>query len=348
MIWRVLLMLWMISAAVYLMAISSQFISPERMWLPAITGLLFPVWMAAQIVFLLIFLLLRKWMSLGVLLLLALTANPFFDTFQPLSRSQEIDQVKGIPVMTYNVRLFDIFNWSKKPGAGDSILSYIKHEKPAILCMQEFMVEDEGRFSLDNIRKELGFNPYSNVEYNFHSYRRKHGLAIFSRYPILDTGMMDFENSSNMASFADLQIDHRVVRIYNVHLQSIHIEADQELNGIIGSDADNLFRKLRRAFAIRAEQARLVKDHIRQSPYPVIVCGDFNDTPVSYALHQIRRGLADSFRHSGKGFGATYQFLPWLRIDYIFHSDKMNSWNHRTGTLNGSDHRAVMCMISPG
>jgi len=337
--------LWVLATLGYLLAVASQYVSPEKTWLPAFAGLLFPFWLTLQILFALWWLFNRKLLFLVSLGLMLLTMEPILNTFQLVGKPQEMDQVGGIHVMSYNVRLLDFFNWSGNPYAGDSILMAIQREKPSILCMQEFVLEDEGRYSLENIKERFSFAPYFHMEFNYHGYKRNHGVAMFSKYPILEVGKLDFDRSANMVMYADMKIDGQMVRVYNAHLQSVHIQAEEELKGFEATRAGRVFHKLKNAFSRRADQTDILKNHIDLSPYPVIVCGDFNDTPVSYTVHKVGSDLTDSFRESGSGFGASYQYLPWLRIDYIMHDPSMNSYDFRTGELNGSDHRPVMCMI---
>jgi endonuclease/exonuclease/phosphatase family metal-dependent hydrolase len=143
-------------------------------------------------------------------------------------------------------------------------------------------------------------------------------------------------------------------RIYNVHLQSIKLK--QEEYAVFTNDDGQtveppstfrlLIDKLRVAYPKRAEQARKVAEHVQTSPYPVIVCGDFNDTPMSYSYNQFDKFLKDSFRQSAFGIGSTYVGkVPAGRIDYIFHSEELHSADFSIQEKAYSDHRAISCKI---
>lgn len=163
-----------------------------------------------------------------------------------------------------------------------------------------------------------------------------------------------FENSGNMAISTDIIIEKDTVRIFNVHLQSYNI--DPKKYSIIESpgidqeqdlkEVRNIGKKLKHAFIARANQVHKVREKVEESPYPVIICGDFNDTPVSYAYQTMRGDLTDAFMNSGRGFGRTYiGKLPSFRIDNIFHSDEFESYNFKTYGFKMSDHLPISCSL---
>ncbi len=223
--------------------------------------------------------------------------------------------------------------------------------KPDILCLQEFQSTVWAPKST--------FEAYiPDLKYNVIRYKvgdsgsTGWGLALYSRYPILHSGYFDFENTTNSALWADVKILSDTLRIFNVHLQTTSISAtDQDfitsMNFVRDSTRSekfrNMFQKLKRNYVIRASQADSIAPLIAASPYPVIVCGDFNDTPMSYTYHRMRGKLADSFREAGHGLGYTYRgFFRMLRIDYILHSsDRIRTVNYFSPDFDCSDHNPV-------
>jgi len=352
---RILQVIYLTTLIPAIGAILSQWISPEIAWPLAFFGLVFPLILLVQVVFLVIFLLLRsKAVVLPILVLMA-GWTPLEHTFQlsgkkPNTQSDE----KHVKVMTYNVRLFDFFEWSGKKNLADGIFTVIKEQHPDILCLQEFLVQDPGKMPISRIERELSFLPYNHIEYNYTMQARKHGLAIFSKYPIVATGHEHFAGSRNMFIFADLRIGKDTIRVYNNHLESIHFERDEfelidtkeDESRITREKISEIVRRMESAYKKRSVQAKIVREHINKSEYPVIVCGDFNDTPVSYTTSKIRKGLFDSFRSGGNGLGITFpNMMVPLRIDYILHSKEMVSSGYSIGKGKYSDHRPVSTFI---
>lgn len=339
-------------AACYL----SQWISPASFWPLAFFGLLFPVLIVSQLVFLFLFLILRSKALVLPVLMILVGWNSIIHTFQvPGPAVSSADEQKGVMVMTYNVRLFDIVNWSGLKNQSDGIFAYISKERPDILCIQEFALQDPGKFSIDFIKDQFSFLPESVIEFNFTSQNRKHGLAIFSRYPIIDSGHEHFEDTKNMMLYADILIGTDTLRVYNNHLESIHFDRDEfqwidtktDKTRIPRDKVTEIINRMKGAYKKRASQADQVRRNIDNSQYKVIVCGDFNDTPISYTTHKIGSDLYDSFRSGGRWLGITFPNVRApLRIDYILHSKSMVSSGYEIGKVTFSDHRPVQCRIT--
>jgi endonuclease/exonuclease/phosphatase family metal-dependent hydrolase len=179
-----------------------------------------------------------------------------------------------------------------------------------------------------------------------------------SKFPIIAKGDVmfpNFEHSDNYCLFVDIVKGKDTFRVYNVHLQSIKLQQqDYELFGEKNKQASSkkstirlLFEKLTIAYPARADQAKMVVEHMNTSPYPIIVCGDFNDTPMSYVYNQFNNKLIDAFRATSSGIGKTYAGkVPAGRIDYVFHTDELSCSNFMVHKVNYSDHRPITCSIN--
>jgi endonuclease/exonuclease/phosphatase family metal-dependent hydrolase len=257
-------------------------------------------------------------------------------------------------VISYNVRLFNYYLWEKDTALRPKMMDYLHNESPAVVCFQEFLTLPKGNFTLASLKKELNDLPYSHVNYTHRiPGRLNFGLATFSKYPIIHKGNIEYENSLNGVIYSDLVIAKDTVRVYNCHLQSVKLKQDynQVLDSLIFNYDQKHLRevkaisvRLRDAYIQRAYQAELLSRHIKTSPYPVIVCGDFNDTPFSYCYYKLSRGLQDAFIASGSGLGTTYrQNIAPIRIDYILYSPFLKSSQYFSKKTDWSDHYPVRC-----
>jgi len=334
----------------------SNFVSPSKIWFFSFFGLAYPVILLINIFFVIIWLIGKKKLALIslIVILIGFSYVGRFLQFQLFKNKQELSGV-SIKVMTYNVRLFNYFEWVHDKGVRDSILSFIKTESPGIVCIQDFFTKNAQGISEKYIRNSLSDIPYCHIGYTYSfSSGTDYGIATFSKYPIVNKGGIKFNNSFNSCIYSDIAIDKDTIRVYNVHLQSIRLRQDNY--GIIDSifkrntksldDVKDISVRLRDAFVIRAKQVDELKAHMASSPYPVVICGDFNDTPVSYTYHQLIGNKKDAYRESGGGPGNTYRGkLPSYRIDYIFYDDDFISANYKTSKINLSDHFPVTCYL---
>jgi endonuclease/exonuclease/phosphatase family metal-dependent hydrolase len=342
-----------------LLAYISAYISPERYWILAFFGLAYPFFLLANVLFIVYWTLMRKKELFLSLIAILLGLNYLTSLYQPeflkeSKKNQPIDpSIRQFKVLSYNVRLFDLYNWIT-PGSHHQIVDFIVKERPDIICLQEFYNNDKGKFSLKELFNELNFTPYHHVYYtnndkNSHLY----GIATFTKYPVIHRGTIKFNNTKNICIFTDIVIGKDTIRIYNNHLQSIYLTSKHyELLDSLKFSNDkkqkqeilDITYRLKSAYIKRAKQVDVIAAHIKQSPYPVIVCGDFNDTPVSYTYHTMRGKLHDSFYDSGDGFGNTYVGkFPSFRIDFIFHSANLISYDFRRIKVKLSDHYPISC-----
>ena len=335
----------------------SPYISPKKFFIPAFIGLAFP-YIFAVIFILFIFILFRKYKK-HIFIFLPFVIYGFYISCNyyrfNFFNSQPINN-KAIKVMSYNVRLFDLYNWKNNLHGKNKIFKLLENENPAILCLQEYYYQNDGEFpTTDTLIKFLSAN-------NIHAYfpvvnKNKYffGIATLTKFPIINKGRITFEGTSNMSIFTDILLWDDTVRIYNNHLESVRFgkedynfinKLDFDINNKEVKDSKNILRRLKNAFIKRAKQADIISAHIAHCHYPVIVCGDFNDTPDSYAYKTISKGLKDAYCESGKGIGSTYNGkIPFLRIDFILHSPKFNAYNFKVNKDDLSDHFPVTCLL---
>lgn len=340
-----------------LFAYLAPYISPDSFFAPALPGLFYPVLLVINVVFMVFWLVQLKYYFLFSLIALLMGWNLMKTTFGLNKTVAPMENTGGIKFMSYNVRLFDQFKW--KVGQDyftrDAIFSFITSESPDIVNFQEFFHGNESYFpTIGPFQKSQRASHY-HVDYIKVVETNKHyGLATFSRFPIVNRGVIRFENStSNSGIFTDIVVNVDTIRVFNFHLESIRFSnADYKFvtefidPGIqpTSSNSRIILGKFRNAYSKRAAQARIAAEHIARSPYPVIVSGDFNDTPVSFVYHQISKGLKDAFIESGYGFGATYAGnIPFIRIDYILHNDELNAHDFHQHRVHFSDHFPISC-----
>jgi endonuclease/exonuclease/phosphatase family metal-dependent hydrolase len=334
-------------------------VSPAVFWPLAFFGLAYPAFVLLVFLLFIFWLLKRRRIALYLLGGLLLSAPYYNREFQFCFGKQEEAPASAFTVMSYNVKLFDLYNWSGNKQARSMMFVEIAREKPAVLSLQEFFNQDTGTFrNLDSLKKLLQL-PYAHYEYTFTKHKDDHwGVVTFSRFPILNQGRIVFNNrNNNICIYTDLLINHDTIRVYNMHLQSINFGyADYEtVNRMLKGDeledemesSKNILRRMKRAYTKRARQAESVALHIASCHYPIIVCGDFNDPPVSFTYRTVSYGLKDAFVESGSGFGKTFvNPFPVPRIDYILHSPNLKAWEFKTIADSGlSDHYAVKCKI---
>lgn len=328
---RILFILNMLALIAICLSYLSMFVSPEYFWMLAFMGLAHPILLIINILFVVYWLFVRKKTALFSLFIILIGWGKIGDIYQINFNSEKNTTTKDslLKVMSYNVRLFDLYNWTENKNTRNNILELIRNEHSDIICFQEFFHEDTGVFNTLDTLKEIQEAKNVHIDYSAHVKNVNHwGIATFTKFPIVEKGLIHFKDSSdNISIFTDVLFHKDTIRIYNLHLESIRFRrADYEtLKKITGKEDETnldgpqrIISRMRRAYIRRARQTNVIREHIEASPHPVIVCGDFNDTPTSYAYHQIAKNLDDSYREKGNGIGSTYVgMIPFLRIDYV-------------------------------
>jgi len=280
------------------------------------------------------------------------------------SKKYELSEMKdAFKVISFNVRNFDIYNygknWAYTYTNRNKIFNFLTKEQPDIVCFQEYVHDNTGKFKTGDTLKEFLSAKNQHLFYTSNSKKINYfGIATMTKFPIVDTGSIVFKTvSGNICIYTDVQINSDTVRVYNVHLESIRMKSEdylfaEQLSKDIDKDigikqnSERIIGRLKKAFVVRAVQARQVAEHIAKCPYKIILCGDFNDTPTSYAYHTIASSLTDSFVESGNGIGQSYAgVFPSFRIDFIMHSKGIRSYNFETVEEEMSDHYPVKCYL---
>ena len=349
-----------------LLSYLSPYISPELFWLMAFIGLAYPLLLFSNLIFVGLWLVLRKRYFLISLLGVLIGFYHVGNLFQWNKTNKGLpSEGINLKVLSYNVRNFDLYNygpgWTLNFTNRNKIYNYLGEEDFDIVCFQEFVHDRKKQFkTLDTIPSFLRAK-YSHFEYTRSSKNINFfGLATFSAYPIVNKGKILFQtDAGNLCIYTDIKIGLDTVRVYNLHFESIglseedHMFVENMINIVpVGEEetyaehGKRIIGRLRRAFITRAPQAEAVAAHIRQSPYPVILAGDFNDTPSSYVYRIMSRQLRDAFK-AGRGLGGTYiGAIPSFRIDYIMHSEHFLPINFRTGTQEYSDHYPISVVLN--
>jgi len=327
------------------------------MWPIAFLGLAYPFLLVSNFIFVLFWGITRKWYTLISLFIILLGWN-YIGRFLQLRFSGGDSFTRGdIHLLSYNVRMFNKYDW-EEAAVGDSIIQYAIDRGTDIACFQEYLtVNAPGRFSKDALNSFLHDFPFRHEYFTYNDIPSwSTGIVIFSKLPIVRKGTLLFENSYNACSFSDLLYQEDTIRVFNVHLQSIYLKENSY--SIINDPLNKLDQKrldemkdisgrLKNAFIKRARQVDEVSRLIRRSPYPVIVCGDFNDTPLSYTYQKIRGDLSDAFRDAGTGLSNTYRGdFPSFRIDFIFYSPYFRALGYQRDRVSYSDHYPVSCQLS--
>lgn len=249
----------------------------------------------------------------------------------------------AVTIVTHNVGAMFVKKKINERMVDSMAMAYAKflneNGAPDVLCTQE----TKGAF-YPAVGKYLGYDQRFNL---------KKGTVIMSRFPILAGGDIPFGKTSNSTLWADIQFPgNRIARVYNVHLQSNKVtqDADKVIESPDKEDWDEvkkIVNKVGGATSTRSEQAQQLREHLLKCKYPVIICGDFNDTPNSYVYRHISEGLTDAFEAAGSGRGTTFAGrIPLLRIDYIFTDPGFPVYQSRV-VRDGrwSDHYPVWAVI---
>ena len=261
-------------------------------------------------------------------------------------------------IMSWNVEHFDILEHKTHPEKKQEMLQLINEYQPDIACYQEMVGSENVPKAINYIPDFMQAENFSDYYYSFNpklDFDANHhfGIIIFSKFPIVNKHTISFYPNDYNSTFqyADIVKEQDTLRIFNIHLQSLKFSATNlkyiEKPTITDEEdlkkSKSLISKLKTGFLKRKIQAERIRAEIEKSPYPVIVCGDFNDVPNSYAYNTIGKGMKNAFAEKGSGIGRTFSGIsPTLRIDNIFLSDRFSVGQFTRIDKKLSDHFPVI------
>lgn len=347
-------------AALFLCSCANVFLPPEKWWFFALLGLAFPFLLLLVIVFLLFWTLFRsRWafLSLAVLLLGFTNIRALIGfhsgAFTPAKSEQ------SIRIMSWNVRWFDEQKRATK-GAypkRKEMFEFIKEQDADILCFQEYFESNRTNYSnLKDLQKMNYPYYYKVIDYGRKGGSIEVGVAIFSRFPITDSfrirypGPLELRAAESLIA-CDIDVRGQKIRVFNTHLQSVLFQQQdyERLRTIRAADdsmldaSRSIVKKLKQGYASRSKQVDIVREQLDKSPYPAIICGDFNDVPNSYTYFRIRGDRKDAFIAGSNGIGRTFSNIsPTLRIDYIMPDKQFEVLQFKRHVLPYSDHYPVV------
>ncbi|MDZ4758865.1 MAG: endonuclease/exonuclease/phosphatase family protein [Bacteroidota bacterium] len=332
----------------------APWVNPENYWMVAFLGLMHPFLLLINFLFVVYWAIFLKLKVLYSFTAILCGFTHFNSTLKITSSTKENGNL--LKVMSYNCNFFGY--GLKRTTDTSPFFDLVKKEQPGIICFQEFMWEDNKRKNyINKCRQAMDCkNDYFYLGYKaMDTIRREYGQYIISKYTIINRGVIEFgTNKLNRCIWADVLYNNDTLRIYNAHLESIKlgdeeykIMKDGEKNAGQIERTKSIVSKMKGAYMNRAIQARLVSDHIQSCPYKTVLCGDFNDTPVSYAYSTITKNMKDAFVESGSGFSRTYAgVMPSFRIDYIMADKKSNIYNYTLGEPYFSDHHLIEASVT--
>lgn len=352
---NILLIINISFAAALVISYMSAHISPAVFVLPAFFGLAFPYLMLVNIGFIALWIWRLKPEFLISTLVIIIGFHHLQNSIKLSGSKAETDE-SSYAVISYNLRLFNLLEGKKVESTEQKILDILKQEGASVICLQEYYVYGAPELKSADLKKQFGKGTAIHSKFIRGRENRNYGNLILSRYPVVKRGEVVFPNSPSLAIFADIKIKGDTIRFYNIHLQSFRLRRIEqsfieEISSVdqkqLYSEVTNLYRSLRRGFMRRAEESRILSNHISTSIHPVILAGDFNDTPVSYTYHKLREKLDDSWVKSGFGLGYTYRGkYPPNRIDYIMHSPSIENLGFSIIREKHSDHFPIKATFS--
>ncbi len=314
-------------------------------------GMTLPVFLLINLVFL-FFWLVFKWRMVWISVLGLVLAYVPISIYMPLNSSQDIPE-GALKIISYNVCAYG-GNFKYDDGF-EKVRDYLVEEKPDIVCIQED-IDTWRRYVFLHYEKTFAYNDTMVIANNPQSYN---ALGIHSKYPIIHRERIAYPSKANGSVAWWLKVGDDTLIVVNNHFESCHLNKDdraqylQMIKGKMPRDSVReesklLLVKLAEANAKRSGQIRTVRQYaLDHGQYPVIVCGDFNDSPISYSRHAMAEVLTDCYATTGKGIGLSYNQKAFsFRIDHFFCNDRLQPYRCEIdGKMDASDHNPLICWV---
>lgn len=353
---KFILSLNILAVLALLLSYLASYVDPGKFWVISFFGLAYPAILIINILFVVYWLLRMPKLALisGLTILAGWSVILNYIGFRESTAIMVPKSSESfIRIMSYNVHNFKQFGDNNDRLTKEQILDIIRKEQPDVVCFQEFFSRKRGEYNFrKHITQILGTEYYYFKPSTDNGYEAI-GMAIFSKFPIVNQGNIEFTKNMNWneAVFADIRKGNKTFRVYNVHFQSVSFQPEDYLylkkitSEMMKTDVESskkIGSRLKQAFIKRSNQVKMVKEHAEKSPIPHIIAGDFNDTPISYTVKTISRDMKNCFRKKGSGFGITYNgAFPNFQIDYIFTSSEFEVKNYLVINKKLSDHYPV-------
>jgi len=316
-------------AVVLLLSFLLPYISPKSFSLFAVISLFVPILFIANLLFLFYWLLkLKRQIFVSAIVLITgwFTSSPFYK----FSNTKNILK-DDLRVMSFNVKMFNYYGWNSDKELAKKTVDFIHKKSPDILAIQEFY--DSPDIAI--------LYPYQFIKTK--SKNNKFGQAIYSKYPIINSGSLNFINSANNIIYADILKQKDTIRVYNIHLESLKINPNKDYFG--EEDNEKLIGRLQTTFKKQAKQTEQFLAHEKSWKGKEIILGDFNNTAYSWGYRKIKSNKKDAFIEAGEGFGKTFNYPFPMRIDFILTSTDIEINQFTAFDEKYSDHFPILASL---
>lgn len=336
---KFLFFLNILAALALLFSYLLPYIPPSTFALLSVFSLGVPLLIVFNVIFLLFWLFRLRVQAVLSLIVLLIGFNHVTSVYEISSGEEEMQGDNVLKVLTYNVRQFNQYGWAEDQDIPEKISAFIQEQDADVVAMQEYYTGEL------NIARSF---PHKYI--NLKEKNAEFGLAIFSKYPIIESGSLNFPTrSNNNAIYADIFKGGDTIRVINVHLQSFGLKPD--LNNMEKQHTKQVFLGMGQTFVRQERQMNMVRDLIRNTNHKSLILGDLNNTAYSYIYREIRdEGFNDAYKEAGNGFGRTFEInlLP-LRIDFILPEIGLEVLNFETfDQVPYSDHHPLTAKLRLG